>query len=85
MTGGGSLPTPAVTLLAPLLIAVALDLLVAEPPRRVHPVALFGRLVGPFDRDWARPGLVEHRTLGTYCHVHAASGAFDAFLDEVER
>jgi cobyrinic acid a,c-diamide synthase len=30
-------------------------------------------------------GLVEHRTLGAYCHVHATSGAFDAFLDEVER
>jgi cobyrinic acid a,c-diamide synthase len=35
--------------------------------------------------DGDREGLVEHRTLGTYCHVHAASGAFDAFLDEVER
>jgi cobyrinic acid a,c-diamide synthase len=28
-------------------------------------------------------GLCEYRTLGTYCHVHAASGAFDAFLDRV--
>ncbi|WP_096393974.1 cobyrinic acid a,c-diamide synthase [Halorubrum trapanicum] len=35
--------------------------------------------------DGDREGLVEHRTLGTYCHLHAASGAFDAFLDEVER
>jgi cobyrinic acid a,c-diamide synthase len=26
-------------------------------------------------------GLTEHRTLGTYCHVHPESGAFDAFLD----
>lgn len=26
-----------------------------------------------------RDGLVEHRTLGTYCHVHAESGAFDRF------
>jgi len=26
-------------------------------------------------------GLVEHRTLGTYCHVHPESGAFDAFVD----
>ncbi|ELZ54337.1 CobD/CbiB family cobalamin biosynthesis protein [Halorubrum distributum] len=49
---------PAATLLAPLFLAVALDLLVAEPPRRIHPVALFGRIVGPFDREWARPGLV---------------------------
>ena len=35
--------------------------------------------------DGDREGLTEHRTLGTYCHVHAASGAFGAFLDEVER
>ncbi|MFB6091703.1 MAG: cobyrinic acid a,c-diamide synthase [Haloquadratum sp.] len=27
-----------------------------------------------------RDGLVEHRTLGTYCHLHPASGAVDAFL-----
>jgi cobyrinic acid a,c-diamide synthase len=26
-------------------------------------------------------GLTEHRTLGTYAHVHADSGAFDAFVD----
>ena len=31
--------------------------------------------------DGEHDGLIEHRTLGTYCHVHAASGAFDAFLD----
>ena len=35
--------------------------------------------------DGDREGLTEHRTLGTYCHVHAASGAFDAFLDAVEK
>ncbi|TKX69332.1 cobyrinic acid a,c-diamide synthase [Halorubrum sp. GN11GM_10-3_MGM] len=35
--------------------------------------------------DGDREGLIEHRTLGTYCHVHPESGAFDAFLDEVER
>jgi cobyrinic acid a,c-diamide synthase len=28
-------------------------------------------------------GLLEHRTLGTYCHVHAESGAFDAFCDRL--
>jgi cobyrinic acid a,c-diamide synthase len=28
-----------------------------------------------------RDGLSEHETLGTYCHVHPASGAFDAFLE----
>jgi len=31
--------------------------------------------------DGERDGLIEHETLGTYCHVHAASGAFDAFCD----
>ena len=31
--------------------------------------------------DGHREGLIAHRTLGTYCHVHPESGAFDAFLD----
>jgi cobyrinic acid a,c-diamide synthase len=30
-----------------------------------------------------RDGLVEYRTLGTYCHVHPESGAFDAFIEEL--
>ena len=34
--------------------------------------------------DGDREGLTEYRTLGTYCHLHGESGAFDAFLDEVE-
>ncbi|WP_149797540.1 CobD/CbiB family cobalamin biosynthesis protein [Halorubrum xinjiangense] len=54
MTGAA----PAATLLAPLLLAVGLDLAFAEPPARVHPVALFGSVVGPFDQEWARPRLV---------------------------
>ena len=28
-------------------------------------------------------GLTAHRTLGTYCHLHPESGAFDTFLDRV--
>ncbi|GAA0546687.1 CobD/CbiB family cobalamin biosynthesis protein [Halorubrum ejinorense] len=48
----------AVTLLAPVVLAVALDLALAEPPARVHPVALFGSVVEPFDREWTRPRLV---------------------------
>ncbi|MFO8114863.1 MAG: CobD/CbiB family cobalamin biosynthesis protein [Halorubrum sp.] len=40
---------------AALAIAVALDLAVAEPPGRVHPVALFGSVVERVDRSWARP------------------------------
>jgi cobyrinic acid a,c-diamide synthase len=33
--------------------------------------------------DGAHDGLTAHRTLGTYCHVHAESGAFDALLDSL--
>lgn len=31
--------------------------------------------------DGDHDGLLEHRTLGTYCHCHPESGAFDRFLD----
>jgi cobyrinic acid a,c-diamide synthase len=30
-----------------------------------------------------RDGLTEYRTLGTYCHLHPESGAFDTFLNRV--
>ena len=53
-----ALVAPAVTLLAPVALAGGLDLAVAEPPRRVHPVALFGTLVGRFDRERTHPRLV---------------------------
>jgi len=33
------------------------DLLLEEPPERIHPVALFGRIVAVFDREWAQPKL----------------------------
>jgi len=39
-------------------VAFALDALVGEPPGRVHPVALFGRVVAPLDRAWDRPDAV---------------------------
>ena len=39
-------------------LAFALDATVEEFPARVHPVALFGRVVAPFDREWPRPRLV---------------------------
>ncbi|MBO4247166.1 cobalamin biosynthesis protein CobD [Halomicrobium sp. IBSBa] len=47
-------------MIAPLavLIAAALELLVAEPPARAHPVAWLGRVVAPLDREWGRPRLV---------------------------
>jgi cobyrinic acid a,c-diamide synthase len=31
--------------------------------------------------DDGREGLVEYRTLGTYCHCHPESGTFDRFVD----
>jgi len=34
--------------------------------------------------DGNREGLIEYRTMGTYCHVHPASGAFDAFIEAIE-
>jgi len=47
-------------MLAALAVAIAavLELVVAEPPRRAHPVAVFGRAVAPLDRQWRRPRLV---------------------------
>jgi cobyrinic acid a,c-diamide synthase len=33
--------------------------------------------------DGDHDGLTEYRTLGTYCHVHPESGAFDAFLEAI--
>ena len=41
-----------------VLAAVGLDRLAGEPPDRLHPVAWFGRLVGPLDRPWRAPRLV---------------------------
>jgi adenosylcobinamide-phosphate synthase len=40
---------------AVLALAFALDVLIAEPPETVHPVALFGRIVGWFDRPVRYP------------------------------
>jgi cobyrinic acid a,c-diamide synthase len=33
--------------------------------------------------DGNHDGLTEHATLGTYCHVHAESGAFDTFVERL--
>jgi cobyrinic acid a,c-diamide synthase len=33
--------------------------------------------------EGGRDGLLEHRTLGTYCHVHPESGAFDALVERI--
>ncbi len=49
LEGGNAMP---LTTLAILALAFGLDLLVGEPPNRLHPVAWFGRLVGAVDRNW---------------------------------
>jgi adenosylcobinamide-phosphate synthase len=52
------------TAAAAVVLASALDAAVAEPPARIHPVALFGRLVARVDRGgersggWAHPRVV---------------------------
>jgi cobyrinic acid a,c-diamide synthase len=33
--------------------------------------------------DGEHDGLIEYRTLGSYAHVHAESGAFDRFVDSL--
>jgi len=38
-----------------IALAAGLDWLVREPPASLHPVAWFGRLVEPLDRDWTLP------------------------------
>lgn len=43
---------------AAVAIALVADVLVAEFPPQVHPVALFGRVAGAVDRPWRRPRLV---------------------------
>jgi cobyrinic acid a,c-diamide synthase len=48
-------------------------------------VARDGQFVFDVERgdgiDDGRDGLSEYETVGTYCHVHPASGAFDTFLE----
>lgn len=39
-------------------LALGLDTAAAEFPEPVHPVALFGRLIGLLDREWTSPTLV---------------------------
>lgn len=41
-----------------VVIAGVLDRIVGEPPDHFHPVALFGRIVDPVDRDWEHPLLI---------------------------
>ena len=56
-----------------VLTAVGLDRLAGDPPDRFHPVALFGRLVGPLDQPWRLPRLVG--TVAASCLPLIAAGA----------
>ncbi|MFB6177989.1 MAG: CobD/CbiB family cobalamin biosynthesis protein, partial [Halobaculum sp.] len=41
-----------------VLLAFGLDAAVGEVPTRTHPVAWFGTVVAPFDREWSHPRAV---------------------------
>jgi adenosylcobinamide-phosphate synthase len=59
MTGAVAwLESPELAAVGAVALAALLDATVAEVPGRVHPVALFGRVVGRVDRAWRRPRLV---------------------------
>lgn len=55
LAAGVDAVSPAV---ASVALALVLDVVVAEPPARIHPVALFGRAVTPLDREWSRPAAI---------------------------
>jgi adenosylcobinamide-phosphate synthase len=57
LEGGLSGGTTAIAPALAIALALVLDAAVAEPPRRLHPVAWFGSLVARFDREWSRPRL----------------------------
>jgi adenosylcobinamide-phosphate synthase len=68
-----------------VLAAALLDRLVAEPPDP-HPVALFGRLVAPLDRDWPRPRAVGAAIAGLLPAFAAATvGGLVALADRRDR
>ncbi|MCD2199933.1 adenosylcobinamide-phosphate synthase CbiB [Halobacterium sp. KA-4] len=46
------------TAVAAVALAFALEVVLAEPPTSVHPVAWLGRAIAPFDREWAHPNVV---------------------------
>ena len=60
------------SLVVPVGVAALLELLVGDPPTRLHPVAWFGRVVGPLDRDCSVPVVVG--TLGTVTLTLGAAG-----------
>ncbi|MGB9965106.1 adenosylcobinamide-phosphate synthase CbiB [Halobacterium hubeiense] len=46
------------TAVGAVALAFALEVALAEPPARVHPVAWLGRAIAPFDREWTHPQAV---------------------------
>ncbi|WP_049901298.1 adenosylcobinamide-phosphate synthase CbiB [Halococcus agarilyticus] len=46
------------TAVGALGVGLVLDTVFEEFPQRVHPVALFGRVVAPLDRSWSHPRFV---------------------------
>ncbi len=49
-----------------LFAAIILDLLIGEPPNRIHPTVWFGKLIGFFDHKWRRRGPVADFTGGFF-------------------
>ena len=45
--------------IAILLLAIILDLILAEPPSLIHPVVWFGKVIGFFDSRWKRRNLLD--------------------------
>lgn len=56
-----------------VLVAATLEAIVGEPATKYHPVAWFGRLVTPLDREWAHPLFVG--TVGAFTLPLAAAAA----------
>ena len=61
-----------------VLVAGTLEALVGEPATKYHPVAWFGRLVAPLDREWGHPLLVG--TVGAFALPLAAAVAVAALV-----
>jgi adenosylcobinamide-phosphate synthase len=74
-----SLPT-----VAAVGLAVVLDTLVAEPPTRLHPVAWYGRLLAPLDREWSRPRLVGLLAVGLAVAAAAVVAGTVALAERVD-
>ena len=59
-------------------LALVLDAALGELPTAAHPVAWFGRLVAPLDREWSRPRLVG--ALGTLVLPLGAAGVVGSLV-----